>query len=50
MSPPWGLDIEGKRQFRDVLRRLVDWQRLSVLITTHDVNDMQKLLGFWMIW
>ncbi len=26
-----------------MLRRLVDRQRLSVLITTHDVNDMQKL-------
>ena len=42
-EPTLGLDIEGKRQFRDVLRRLVDRQRLSVLITTHDVNDMQKL-------
>lgn len=42
-EPTLGLDIEGKRVFRDVLHNLAAQQRLSVLITTHDVNDMQKL-------
>lgn len=42
-EPTLGLDIEGKRQFRDMLSTLVAQQGLSVVITTHDVNDMQKL-------
>lgn len=42
-EPTLGMDIEGKRQFRDMLSGLVAQQRLSVVITTHDVNDMQKL-------
>lgn len=42
-EPTLGLDIQGKRQFRDILSHLVAQQALSVVITTHDVNDMQKL-------
>lgn len=42
-EPTLGMDIEGKRQFRDMLSNLVAQQGLSVVITTHDVNDMQKL-------
>lgn len=42
-EPTLGLDIEGKRKFRDMLSNLVAQQGLSVVITTHDVNDMQKL-------
>ena len=42
-EPTLGMDIEGKRQFRDMLSNLVTHQGLSVVITTHDVNDMQKL-------
>lgn len=42
-EPTLGLDIEGKRQFRAVLRDLVAEQNMSVLITTHDINDMEKI-------
>lgn len=42
-EPTLGLDIEGKRQIRDMLHDLAEERGISVLITTHDVNDMQKL-------
>ncbi len=42
-EPTLGLDIEGKRQIRDMLHDLAEEKGISVLITTHDVNDMQKL-------
>lgn len=42
-EPTLGLDIEGKRQIRDMLRDLAAQRNISVVITTHDVNDMQKL-------
>lgn len=42
-EPTLGLDIDGKKQFRDILRSLVREKQLGVLITTHDVNDMEKL-------
>lgn len=42
-EPTLGMDIEGKRLFRDMLSTLVAQRGLSVVITTHDVNDMQKL-------
>lgn len=44
-EPTLGMDIEGKRLFRDMLSTLVTQRGLSVVITTHDVNDMQKLCG-----
>lgn len=42
-EPTLGLDIEGKRQIRDMLQALVQIRGITVVITTHDVNDMQKL-------
>ena len=42
-EPTLGLDIERKRQFREVLRNLVQNKKISVIITTHDINDMEKL-------
>lgn len=42
-EPTLGLDIEGKRQIREMLRILAVEKKISVLITTHDVNDMEKL-------
>lgn len=42
-EPTLGLDIEGKRKLREIIKRLVSDKKLSVLITTHDVNDMEKL-------
>ncbi len=42
-EPTLGLDIDGKKQFRDILRNLVREKNMGVLITTHDVNDMAKL-------
>ena len=42
-EPTLGLDIEGKRQIRDMFHQLVTDKRLSVVITTHDVHDIQRL-------
>jgi ABC-2 type transport system ATP-binding protein len=38
-----GLDIEGKRSFREILKQLVEKEKISVIITSHDVNDMKKI-------
>lgn len=42
-EPTLGLDIEGKKVFRETLRKLVEEKNMSVLITTHDVSDMERL-------
>lgn len=42
-EPTLGLDIEGKRQIRDMIQQLAEQKKISVLITTHDVNDMERL-------
>lgn len=41
-EPTIGLDIEGKRQLRSILSQLSKESNLTVLLTTHDVNDVEK--------
>lgn len=42
-EPTLGLDIDGKKKLRETIKRLVTAKKMSVMITTHDVNDMEKL-------
>ena len=42
-EPTLGLDIEGKRQFRIILRRLVTENNIAVFLSTHDIGDVEKL-------
>ena len=41
-EPTLGLDIEGKRKFREILSELVKELGVTIFITTHDINDMEK--------
>ena len=42
-EPSLGLDIEGKRTLRNILQNLALSKNISIIITTHDILDMQKL-------
>ncbi|WP_024468885.1 ATP-binding cassette domain-containing protein [Treponema pedis] len=42
-EPSLGLDIEGKRTLRNILQNLALSKKISIIITTHDILDMQKL-------
>lgn len=42
-EPTLGLDIEGKRTLRNILYELAQNKEISIIITTHDILDMQKL-------
>lgn len=42
-EPTLGLDIEAKRNFREILRKLVEIENISIIISSHDVNDMEKI-------
>ncbi|UTY30214.1 ATP-binding cassette domain-containing protein [Treponema putidum] len=42
-EPSLGLDIEGKRTLRNILQNLALNKNISIIITTHDILDMQKL-------
>lgn len=42
-EPALGLDIEGKRTLRNILYELTQNKAISIIITTHDILDMQKL-------
>ena len=42
-EPTLGLDIEAKRIFREILRKLVETENISIIMSSHDVNDMEKI-------
>lgn len=42
-EPTIGLDIEGKRLFRSILKDLKEVSGSTVILTTHDVNDLEKI-------
>lgn len=42
-EPTLGLDIEVKRIFREILRKLVEVEKISIIMSSHDVNDMEKI-------
>lgn len=42
-EPTIGLDIEGKRRFRQILRTLNAEKGMSVLLTSHDLVDLERV-------
>ena len=41
-EPTSGLDPQSRRQFSDLLRRLLDWGR-TVVLATHSIDDAERL-------
>ncbi|MFF2554502.1 ABC transporter ATP-binding protein [Nocardia sp. NPDC058058] len=42
-EPTAGFDPEARREFHDLVHRLADDQRTTILLTTHDLNEAEKL-------
>ncbi|WP_135553931.1 ABC transporter ATP-binding protein [Paenibacillus cymbidii] len=42
-EPTIGLDVHAKKQIRDYLRRLNQEQGTTILLTTHDMDDIEQL-------
>jgi ABC-2 type transport system ATP-binding protein len=42
-EPSIGLDVLGKARMREFLRDINQRERVTVLLTTHDLNEMEKL-------
>jgi len=42
-EPTTGFDPQARREFHDVVHRLADLERTTVLLTTHDLDEAEKL-------
>jgi ABC-2 type transport system ATP-binding protein len=42
-EPTVGFDPKARREFHDVIHRLADMDNTSILLTTHDLNEAEKL-------
>ncbi|MGL5858623.1 MAG: ABC transporter ATP-binding protein [Angustibacter sp.] len=42
-EPTAGFDPQARREFHDVVHRLADLEHTTVLLTTHDLNEAEKL-------
>ena len=42
-EPTAGFDPQARREFHDLVHRLVDRERATVLLTTHDLDEAEKL-------
>ena len=42
-EPTAGFDPEARRDFHDVVRRLADRQEVTILLTTHDLDEAERL-------
>jgi ABC-2 type transport system ATP-binding protein len=42
-EPTAGFDPEARREFHDLVHRLVDRERATVLLTTHDLDEAERL-------
>jgi len=42
-EPTAGFDPEARREFHDLIRRLAEQQETTILLTTHDLNEAEKL-------
>lgn len=42
-EPTAGFDPEARREFHDLVHRLVDRDRATILLTTHDLDEAEKL-------
>lgn len=48
-EPTAGFDPEARREFHDLVHRLADDQRTTILLTTHDLDEAEKLADRIMI-
>lgn len=42
-EPTTGLDPEARREFHDLVHRLIEKDETTILLTTHDLNEAEKL-------
>jgi ABC-2 type transport system ATP-binding protein len=42
-EPTTGFDPEARREFHDLVHRLTDRERATILLTTHDLDEAEKL-------
>jgi ABC-2 type transport system ATP-binding protein len=42
-EPTAGFDPEGRREFHDVVHRLADREEATILLTTHDLDEAERL-------
>ncbi len=42
-EPTTGFDPQARREFHDVIRRLADLEDTTILLTTHDLHEAEKL-------
>jgi ABC-2 type transport system ATP-binding protein len=42
-EPTAGFDPEARREFHDLVHRLSDWEEATILLTTHDLDEAEKL-------
>jgi ABC-2 type transport system ATP-binding protein len=42
-EPTAGFDPEARRDFHDLVRRLADQEEVTILLTTHDLNEAERL-------
>ncbi|WP_163450930.1 ATP-binding cassette domain-containing protein, partial [Escherichia coli] len=42
-EPTAGFDPQAKRDFHDLVHRLTDLEETTVLLTTHDLDEAEKL-------
>ena len=42
-EPTAGFDPEARREFHDLVHRLADERRHTILLTTHDLDEAEKL-------
>jgi ABC-2 type transport system ATP-binding protein len=48
-EPTAGFDPQGRREFHDLVRRLADDDETTILLTTHDLDEAEKLADRIMI-
>jgi ABC-2 type transport system ATP-binding protein len=42
-EPTAGFDPQARREFHDLVHRLSDWEDTTILLTTHDLDEAEKL-------
>lgn len=48
-EPTAGLDPHGRREFHDMVHRLADYDNTTIVLTTHDLDEAEKLADRIMI-
>ena len=42
-EPTAGFDPQARREFHQLVRRLADWEHTTIVLTTHDLDEAEKL-------